>query len=69
MCSTDFIRVSGGPYDRGSMDAYYGRGPSPHRWEDAHTNAAPKRIPLTDPTEVAQYYLGYEEQDDRKDWG
>lgn len=51
------------------MDRYYGRGPSPHKWEDAHTHAPPKRIPLTDQAEIDEYMRGYDEEEDRKDWG
>jgi hypothetical protein len=56
----------GGAYDRGSADAYYGRGPSPHKYEGATYSTA--RVELTDPSEVAAYHKGYDEEDDRKVW-
>lgn len=60
-------RIHGGPYDRGSMDRYYGRGPSPHKWPDGTGNG--EKVILTDEAEIAEYLRGYEEEDDRKDWG
>jgi len=58
----------GGAYDRGSADAYYGRKFNPHYYTGA-THAS-LRIALTkeDP-EYAAYLAGWEEEDDRKDWG
>jgi hypothetical protein len=58
----------GGPYDRGSADAYYGRKFNPHYYSGATGSSL--RIALTkeDP-EYAAYLAGWEEEDDRKDWG
>lgn len=56
----------GGPFDRGSADAYYGRRPEPHKYPGPTGQG--QRIPLTDPTELAEYRLGYDTQDERKDW-
>ncbi len=58
----------GGPYDRGSCDAYYGRGCSPHYYEGA-TKMSP-RVEQADMTreQVEDYLLGFEQQEDFKDW-
>lgn len=61
----------GGPWDRGGADCYYGRGPSPHYYED-HTYASP-RITRENMTEqqIDEYFAGYtntQRSDARKDW-
>ena len=54
----------GGPYDRGSADAYYRRHFNPHYFEGS------KRIPIEAGTpEYAAYREGYLQQEDFKDWG
>lgn len=65
----DDDRRHGGPYDRGSADDYYHRPFSPHYYEGA-TGQSP-RIEEKDMTkeQIAAYTLGYEENDDKKDWG
>lgn len=57
----------GGPFDRGSADAYYGRPADPHKYPGP--TGVGERIKLTDPEEIADYMLGYETTTDRKDWG
>lgn len=57
----------GGPRDRGSADAYYGRPKNPHKYKGP-TGHGPE-IKLTDPQEIAAYNDGYDNQEDRKDWG
>lgn len=59
-------RGHGSPYDRGSADAYYGRPPRPHKWTDGLGRAE-----VTDLTadEVKEYHAGYDQEEDRKDWG
>jgi hypothetical protein len=64
---------SGGPYDRGAADSYYGRDPRPHKIVP-YTGAdgvkgQMQKVPLTDPAEIAAYKAGYSENDDRKDYG
>ena len=59
----------GGPYDRGSADAYYGRGRIPHYYEgDSYKSRVFYENEMT-AEQLAEYNAGYEEQDDRKDWG
>jgi len=62
----DLSARHGGPMDRGSADAYYGRSRHPHKFEDG-TWTSPE-ILLTDPAEIAAYNAGYDGQDDRKEW-
>ena len=63
----------GGPYDRGSADAYYGRPSRPHKMVPyTGPNAVQgqmEKVELTDPAEIAAYKAGYAEEDDRKDYG
>lgn len=66
-----YDKTSGGPYDRGSADAYYGRPPRPHKMAPVvgGVQGQMERVPLTDPKEIAAYNAGYSEEDDRKDYG
>ena len=57
----------GGPYDRGRMDRYYGHPKNPHKFEGA-SFLTPLVKNLT-PEEVLAYNEGYDEEDDRKDYG
>ena len=58
----------GGPWDRGSADAYYRREFDPHYFEG--DTGSSKRIPIKDgTTEYAAYREGYIQQEDFKDWG
>lgn len=62
-------RKSGGPYDRGGADAYYGRRFNPHWWDGTTRKTIE---PETEPESYAAYYAGYWdtfEHGDRKDWG
>jgi len=62
-------RIHGSPYDRGSCDAYYGRGCKPHHWPDGtnHGNRVDEEKMNKD--QIKEYYAGFDEEDDRKDWG
>ena len=53
-------------FNRGRMDAYYGRPPRPHKWSDP---LGRKEITDLSPQEIADYWRGYDEEDERKDWG
>jgi hypothetical protein len=57
----------GGPFDRGSADAYYWRPKCPHKFPNGTYNG-PMVTDLT-PEELAAYHAGYDGEDDRKDWG
>jgi len=58
----------GGPYDRGSADAYYGREYDPHYYVEDTYNS--DRVELADmtPAEITAYTAGYRDQNDRKEW-
>lgn len=47
------------------MDAHYGRRPIPHKWPNGDPG---QRVELTDPEEIAAYWRGYNNEDDRKNW-
>jgi hypothetical protein len=60
----------GGPYDRGSADAYYRRPRHPHKYPNGTYNGE-EVTDLTD-EELEAYNAGYDDQvesGDFKDWG
>jgi hypothetical protein len=57
----------GGLYDRGSADSYYRRPKNPH-WYPEGTGHGEIVTDLTE-EEVKEYMLGYDENNDFKDWG
>ena len=61
--------VHGGPQDRGSADAYYGRQYSPH-WYPLGTGKGERieSINMSD-SEIEEYKYGYDNEEDRKDYG
>lgn len=61
-----YDKTHGGPYDRGSADAYYGRVKDPHKYPNGTYNG--DRIKLTDPKEIEAYNAGYDGETDRKNW-
>lgn len=66
---TDLSTKHGSPRDRGSADRYYGRPFNPH-WYPEGTYKG-QRIELQDMTadEIVAYTKGFNEEEDRKDWG
>lgn len=72
MDNTKYDRRHGGPYDRGSADAYYGRSYNPHYYTgDTYSTDRVERENMTE-SEIEAYCLGYQEQEqsgDKKDWG
>ena len=54
--------------DRGLTDAYYGRPANPNMWLDSLGTKVLTREQMTR-EEIAAYREGYDNQDDRKDWG
>jgi|TARA_R110002020_G_scaffold127739_1_gene286453 hypothetical protein len=59
---------TGSPYSRGSLDKYYGRARKPHHY----ANWWGQQIEITKnfmtSKEIKEYNLGYDEQDDEKQW-
>lgn len=58
----------GGPYDRGSADAYYHRAYEPHYYRGATYSS--ELVPLANMTaeEITAYTAGYNNTHERKDW-
>lgn len=53
----------GGPYDRGSMDSYYGRGPDPHYYiGPTHGGKRVEEADMT-PEEIEEYHRGYNDNE------
>ena len=66
---TEGLPRHGSPQDRGSADAYYGRGFQPHYYlGDSMQSEKIERDQMT-VDEIAAYRYGYDNEDDRKDWG
>ena len=64
-----YDRRHGGPWDRGSADAYYWRRGAPHYYE-GNTGTSPiVTIDKMTEEEIEAYWDGYNNEDDRKDWG
>lgn len=59
----------GGPHDRGSADAYYGRAKEPHYYTGATGTSERIEAPNMTTEQIAEYNHGYDTTDDRKDWG
>ena len=53
------------PYDRGSADAYYWRRPDPH-WYPEGMATGPRVTDMTE-EQVAEYYRGHEQEEDREE--
>lgn len=64
-----FKAKHGSPMDRGSADRYYGRPYDPHYWPEGTYFGT--RIELADMTvdQITDYTYGYNNEEDRKDWG
>lgn len=58
----------GGPYDRGSADAYYGRRFNPHYYKEGTYNSECVEEKDMTEEEIAAYTAGYDEEDSRKVW-
>lgn len=59
----------GSPQDRGSADRYYGRAFEPHWWPEGTGHGI--RVEMEDMTyeQIEEYTYGYDNEEDRKDWG
>lgn len=66
---TDSLPRHGSPQDRGSADAYYGRPYDPHYYVGDSLQS--ERVEKDNMTvgEIEAYKYGYENEEDRKDWG
>ena len=58
----------GSPYDRGSADRYYGRLFNPHYFVGATSFTPMVKTEDMTADEIAAYTLGWNEEQDRKEW-
>jgi len=63
---TEYNTRHGGPFDRGSADAYYHRPTMPHYYSGA-TYSTQRMTNLT-PEQLAAYMAGYNGQTERKEY-
>jgi hypothetical protein len=68
MTEKTYDKRHGGPFDRGSADAYYQRGSQPHYYEGG--TGSSKMVEEKDMTaaDIKAYNYGYDNEDDRKQW-
>lgn len=59
----------GGPYDRGSADAWYGRPRRPHYFSGGTYMSPEYTEEQMSAEDIAAYNAGYDEQDGRKNYG
>lgn len=60
---------NGSPQDRGAADRYYGYSYSPHFWPDGTRKGYKvSRAEMSD-AEIAAYKYGWDNENNRKDWG
>jgi len=61
----------GGPYDRGSADSYYQRGPCPHYYVEGTMNSDRVEEKNMTKQEIAEYMQGFDDNEkinNFKDW-
>ena len=66
---SDKLPKHGSPQDRGSADRYYGRPYAPHWYPDGTYKCTPIPQELMTNEQIEEYKYGYENEEDRKDWG
>lgn len=59
----------GSPEDRGSADRYYGRPYNPHYYPEGTYKGTRVTMESLTPQEIVDYTRGYNNEEDRKDWG
>ena len=64
-------RGHGSAYNRGMMDAYYGRSSNPHKhvFDDEFNRTMRVDLTASDGEEYNEYFRGRVDCDDEKDWG
>ena len=58
------LRIHGSPFDRGDMDAYYGRGYDPHK-QEPHLHPH-RQVQLENDEELKEYEAAYFHSSDRR---
>jgi len=66
---TTKIPVHGSPQDRCSADRYYGRPFDPHYWPAGTNKGIKISAEFMSDEQIAEYKFGYDNEEDRKDWG
>lgn len=66
---TAFDSRHGGPFDRGSADAWYGRPFNPHYYVGATYNSERVAAERMTEDELIAYEVGFKTETGRKDWG
>ena len=66
---TDGIPKNGSPQDRGSADRYYGRDYNPHWYPNGTGKGDRIELASMTPAEIVEYTYGYNNEEDRKNWG
>jgi len=66
--SAYYTERHGGPYDRGSADAYYGREYQPHYFVGDSYSSAKIELAQMTAQEIIAYTAGYRDTVDRKEW-
>ena len=64
-----YDQVHGGPWDRGSSDAYYGRSFDPHWWPKGTYEGSRVEMAQMTASEIVAYTAGYRDTHERKAWG
>jgi hypothetical protein len=57
--ATQYDQQHGGPYDRGSADAWYGRDFDPHYWPQGTYNGQRVEMAQMTAQEITAYTVGY----------
>lgn len=63
------IPKRGSPQDRGSADRYYGRPFNPHYYPSGTGKGIRIDREQLAEAQIAEYKYGYDNEEDRKDWG
>lgn len=63
------LPIHGSPQDRGSADRYYGRDFDPHWWPNGTGKGDRVEMACMSAEEITEYTYGYNNEEDRKDWG
>ena len=69
MVMVEYDQRHGGPWDRGSADAYYGREYDPHYFVGDSYQSDKVAFSKMSAEELVAYTAGYRNTHERKDWG
>jgi len=64
MKMTKYDERHGGPYDRGSADSWYRRGPNPHYWTGGSYHGEKMFESEMTKEEIEAYYAGFDENEE-----